>query len=117
MRLAYELASTKFVSVGSEPQSAVRNISFGNLPQTLRVVIKDKTGTPVKCESVMPAVTSLHVDGINCSINFNACYIIDFIKELLCSAQPKVMLLLDERWHLCNKVYLPVNSERNAHAY
>jgi len=97
MRLSYELSSKHFFSVESEAQSAIKNISFGTLPQTLRVTIQEKIGKPINDICVIPAVKSLHVDGISYIINSSVCYVLDFIKELPCFVQPKYILLLNER--------------------
>ena len=66
---------------------------------------------------IIPAVKSLHVNGIRYIINSSVCYVLDFSKELPCSVQPKHILLLNGEWHLCVKVYLPNRYEMNAHAY
>ena len=117
MRLSYELSSKNVFTVGTEPQSAVKSISFGNLPQTLRLIIQDKLGKAIEDVSIVPAVKSLHVEGINYKINSSVCYVLEFIKELPCFVQPKYILLLGEKWHFCVKVYLPIKYNRCAHAY
>jgi len=95
----------------------MKSISFGSLPQTLRVTIQDKIGAPLSDDYIMPAVKSLLVDGINYSVNSSSCLILDFIKELPVFVQSKYILQLEGNWHLCVKIYLPIKYNKTAHAY
>lgn len=84
MKLCYEFSSNKVFSVESEAQSAIKNVSFGTLPQTLRLKIQEKIGKPIDDQCIMPSIKSFQVDGISYSIALSGCYVLDFVNELPC---------------------------------
>ncbi len=82
MKLAHALASTNYLSNGSEPQAAVKNIIFDSLPQTLKLTIQEKLGKPLTGTSPINSVSSLKVDAVLYKIRSSTCHILDFINEL-----------------------------------
>ncbi len=114
MKVAHTLASTNFLHVGKEPQSAVINVDVNSLPQSLKLAVQDKIGKPLPS---IKTVKCLKVDGVNYNTNSNACYILDCNDEIPCFAQVKHIVLVEQEWYFCLKLLLPKKYNEIAHAY
>ncbi len=117
MKLAHALDSTNYLSNGSEPQAAVKDIFFDILPQTLKLTIQEKLGKPLSGTSLINSVSSLKDDGVLYKISSSTCHILDFINELVVFAQVKHILFIEGNWYLCLKVYSPIQFVEAAHAF
>lgn len=117
MKLAHTLASAKFLDIGIEPHAATKTITFGCLPQTLKMVVQEKVGKSIISSTIISTVTSLKVDGIVFNKHPNTCFVLDFILEWPCFAQVKHMVLINDKWYLCLKIYFPSQYIKSVHAY